>query len=238
MIKKSKFRSKTAFLIALAVLAVAIITLPGCSNKPDEPTVTKNPAHGETGHVRDFTPVENPVTNPKTQENPQNSSADNTPTLREIITAKWGWRPRFTQWDDKIAPDFTVTDIDGKTHKLSDYRGKEVVLIFWGTWCPNCLREIPSFVQLRKDFPEKELAILAISYELPNDSLAKVKLARDKFKMNYPLAHVAMRSMPLPFNFVDPLPGAFFINKHGIIKLATEGAISSTQKKQIIKAIK
>ena len=221
MIKKSKLHSKTAFLTALAISAVIIIALVGCNKKPDEPTT-----------------VENPVTNPKTQENTQNSSAENTPTLREIIAAKWGWRPRFTQWNNKVAPDFTVTDIDGKTHKLSDYRGKKVVLIFWGTWCPNCLREIPSFIKLRKDYPKKELAILAISYVLPNDSVALVRVARKKFDINYPLAHVTMKSMPIPFNLVDPLPGAFFIDKHGIIKIATEGAIPSTQKRQIIEAIK
>ena len=238
MIKQSKFHSKAAFLIALAVLAVFIMALSSCSDKPAESAVASNPAYGETGHVHNFAPVENPVTNPKTQENPQISPADSTPTLRQIIDVKWGWQPRFVGWNDKIAPDFTVTDIDGKVHKLSDYRGKEMILIFWGTWCPNCLREIPSLVQFRKDYPEKELAILAISYELPNDSQAKVKLARDKFKMNYPLAHVTIKSMPMPFNAVDPLPGAFFIDKHGIIKLATLGAVPSNQKRQIIKAIK
>lgn len=238
MIKQSKLHSKIVFLTALAAFAIVVIALPGCSDKPDEPAVTENPAHGQPGHVHDFAPVENPVTNPKTQENPQYLPADKTPTLREIIAAKWGWQPRFTEWDDKIAPNFSVTDIDGKVHKLSDYRGKEVILIFWGTWCPYCLREIPSFIQLRKDYPEKELAILAISYVMPNDSVAKVKQARKKLGMNYPLAHVTMKSMPIPFNAVDPLPGAFFIDKHGIIKLATKGVVPSNQKRQIIKAIK
>jgi len=64
---------------------------------------------------------------------------------------------------NNIAPDFEVTNQQGGTFKLSNYKGKKpVYLIFWATWCPTCESEIPQFKQLYKDFGER-VEILAIN---------------------------------------------------------------------------
>ena len=64
--------------------------------------------------------------------------------------------------DEKI--DFQLTGLDGKPYRLSDYRGKVVVLNFWATWCPPCQREMPTLESLHKS-GNKDLAVLAISDE-------------------------------------------------------------------------
>jgi len=62
-----------------------------------------------------------------------------------------------------LAADFTLRDLDGKDHKLSDYRGKVVFLNFWATWCPPCRTEIPSMERLNEVLGSKDFVMLAIN---------------------------------------------------------------------------
>lgn len=60
------------------------------------------------------------------------------------------------------APDFTVKDSE-RTVKLSDYRGQVVVLNFWASWCPPCIQETPSLVQMQARLKDKGVIVLAVS---------------------------------------------------------------------------
>jgi peroxiredoxin len=62
-----------------------------------------------------------------------------------------------------LAADFTLRDLDGKEHKLSDYRGKVVFLNFWATWCPPCREEIPSMQRLNEVLGSKDFVMLAVN---------------------------------------------------------------------------
>jgi peroxiredoxin len=62
-----------------------------------------------------------------------------------------------------IAADFTLRDLDGKLHKLSDYRGNVVFLNFWATWCPPCREEIPSMERLNEVLGGKDFVMLAVN---------------------------------------------------------------------------
>lgn len=63
-----------------------------------------------------------------------------------------------------VAPDFTLTTLDGKEVKLSDLKGKKVVLNFWATWCPPCKAEMPHMQNFYEDFSQDEnVEILAIN---------------------------------------------------------------------------
>src|SRR6516164_4232880 len=55
----------------------------------------------------------------------------------------------------KAAPDWQLTDVDGKSVKLSDFKGKVIILNFWATWCPPCRAEIPGFVALQRKYADK-----------------------------------------------------------------------------------
>jgi len=65
----------------------------------------------------------------------------------------------------KDAPDFSLPNLDDKTVKLSDYRGKVVFLNFWATWCNACREEMPSMEVLYKNFERDGLVILAVSID-------------------------------------------------------------------------
>lgn len=69
----------------------------------------------------------------------------------------------------KAAPDFSVQDSDHKV-SLSDFRGKIVVLNFWATWCPPCVEEMPSLVQMDERLKNKGIAVLGVSIDVDADA--------------------------------------------------------------------
>ena len=150
------------------------------------------------------------------------------PSLEDIIKAAKTWEPSFKSWYGKPAPDFTLTDIAGKEQKLSDYRGKNVLLVFWATWCPPCKIEIPHLIELRKTVSKDDLAILAISNENPS----VVKKFAAQAKINYTIL-LDQVPLPAPYSSISAIPSAFFINPEGKIKLGTTGLLSLAEIKAI-----
>jgi len=158
---------------------------------------------------------------------------DNKPTLADVINTATTWQPAFTFWAGRPAPDFTLTDITGNTHTLSRYRGKDVLLIFWATWCRPCLMEIPHLIALRNIIDHDKLVMLAISNENPQ----LVKTFAANAKLNYTVfAGPDSAAMPEPYNRVTSIPSSFFIDPDGKIKLCTAGLLSLGSMKAILQA--
>ena len=70
-----------------------------------------------------------------------------------------------------LAPDFELQDTEGNTHRLSDYRGKTVIINFWTTWCPPCREEIPSMNRAWKELENEDVVILAINMGEDEDTI-------------------------------------------------------------------
>ena len=64
-----------------------------------------------------------------------------------------------------VAPPFELLDLDGGTHRLSDFAGRVVVLNFWATWCPPCVEEMPSLQHLEDELGPDGLAVIAVSVD-------------------------------------------------------------------------
>ena len=129
-------------------------------------------------------------------------------------------------------PDFTVTTLSGEDVSLSSLAGKNVMFVFWATWCPPCRDEIPYIIRLREEIAADKLEIIAFSSErqaVVSDFVA----ASD---INYKVAIGNPQSLPEPFNRVRALPTIFFIDPQGRLKIAVEGGISFQQMKGIIEA--
>jgi peroxiredoxin len=150
--------------------------------------------------------------------------------LLKIVQRRGTWNPIGTSWHGKEAPDFTFTDIAGDISKLSDYRGAEVIVHYWATWCPACKTQRPDLVKLRDSVDKTRLKIIAISNE--NTSLLK-KEARSS-GINYTLTSITGRQ-PAPFGYVDAIPVSFFIDKQGKIKIIAQGAVSLEEMQAILR---
>ncbi len=161
------------------------------------------------------------------------------PSLKNVISSARTWGPVFTTWYGKEAPDFTLTDIDGKVHRLGDYRGKDVMIIFWATWCGPCRYEIPHLIALRNRVSTDELVMLAISYQTPmpleNAEVIK-KFLQENPKMNYTVFSADASTMADPFDKIASIPCSFFIDSAGKIKLATAGLLTLGEIKAILQA--
>jgi peroxiredoxin len=70
-----------------------------------------------------------------------------------------------------MAPDFTLQDTNGKTHRLSDYRGRTVIINFWTTWCPPCREEIPSMNRALKRLEQDAVVMLGINMGEDEDTI-------------------------------------------------------------------
>lgn len=133
------------------------------------------------------------------------------------FNAASGGGSSFGPWLEKEAPDFSVTTLDGQTIQLSELRGKPVIVDFWATWCPPCVREIPHFIQLAGEFSTDQLAIVGISSE---EASVLMEFAAEK-GINYPIA--SADDLPAPYSEVRSIPTTFFIDAGGVIQAVVEG---------------
>ena len=128
--------------------------------------------------------------------------------------------------NDTVAPDFTLEDLNGTTHSLSDFEGKVLFLNFWATWCPPCRAEIPDFIEVYDEYKDMGLAILGISVD--NISAQKVNDFVQKNKMNYP---VAMATQKLFQDYPSPgaIPTTLVIDGTGKIRHRKVGLMSKQE---------
>jgi len=113
-----------------------------------------------------------------------------------------------------LAPDFELKTLEGKNVKLSDYRGKAVLLNFWATWCEPCKLEMPWIVDLNKKYGPQGLVTLGVAMD--DSSEADIaKFAKD-MNVNYPIL-LGKESVGDEYGGMEFLPTTFYIGRDGKI---------------------
>lgn len=134
-----------------------------------------------------------------------------------------------------VVDDFILTDADGNQKKLSDYRGKVVILSFWASWCAPCLLELPTFAELESKYFEHGLRVLAVNVDEGEEgvSIAREFWAKEKFQ--FPNFFDRQKQLAHKFE-VEMLPSNFVIDKHGRLAFSSFGANdwSGTQTVEIL----
>ena len=123
---------------------------------------------------------------------------------------------------EKMAPQFVLKDINGRTVRLSDHRGKVVLINFWATWCPPCRAEMPDLVQLQRKYRSNGLQIIGITY--PPESKTRVRRFARSLKVNYPIV-LGTRQIKDRFSSEEVLPLTVVINRDGTVSEIISGIL-------------
>jgi peroxiredoxin len=116
----------------------------------------------------------------------------------------------------QLATDFTLNDLSGKKVTLSSFKNKKaVILSFWATWCPYCVREIPKLKELHSKFKDRNLEIISINIAA-NDPISRVIEFEKKQKLPYPVLYDKDQTISRTYA-VSGIPVTLIINPDGLI---------------------
>ena len=119
-----------------------------------------------------------------------------------------------SQIEGTLAPDFTLPDLNGINHTLSNYKGKVVFLNIWATWCQPCKDEMPSMEKLHQRFKDKDFVMLAVSID--KDGKKAVEPFMKEYKLTFP-ALLDSAGTTSKLYETTGVPETFIIDKKGIV---------------------
>jgi cytochrome c biogenesis protein CcmG/thiol:disulfide interchange protein DsbE len=114
--------------------------------------------------------------------------------LLAACSAAWAAGGELKPWSGGATPSLALRDLQGKEHKLADYRGKVVVLNFWATWCDPCRVEIPWLIEMQQKYAGKGFTVLGVAMDEEGKSVVAPFVAKEHFDvagqklpMSYPI---------------------------------------------------
>jgi cytochrome c biogenesis protein CcmG/thiol:disulfide interchange protein DsbE len=123
--------------------------------------------------------------------------------------------PPLESADDRVrAPEVALADLEGDTLRLSDHRGKVVLLGFWATWCGPCRREVPRLKTLQAEYASRGLVVLGLSVDREGADVVRAFVR--EHGVTWPNA-VADEAVIASFGSVDAIPTTYVIDREGNI---------------------
>jgi len=129
------------------------------------------------------------------------------------------------------APDLTLTDIHGKAVKLSEAKGKTVLLDFWTTWCPPCREDAAALDKLYQKYGQQDLLIVGISV---SEERATVEKFLSEHPHSFPVALTLENEMPRAYR-IGTFPTYIVINRDGTLAAAVEGEKGFADLRKLLK---
>jgi len=130
-------------------------------------------------------------------------------------------------------PEFAAMDLDGEQRNIKEWDGKVILLNFWATWCPPCLKEIPEFIELQKAYGDQGFQIVGIAI----DDEDAVREYVNEIGMNYPSLVVQDDGVMLAKRYgndIGALPYSVIINRDGEISYTIKGELSKIRAKELL----
>ena len=137
----------------------------------------------------------------------------------------------------KSAPDFEVTSLTGETVKLSDYKGKKVILNFWASWCPPCKAEMPHMQNFYEDYAEEEnVEILAVNLTTEDHGLDKVEQFVADYGLTFPIP-LDEDGKLLDIYQTITIPTTYMLDTNGVIQNKIVGPMDEQMMMDFVKSL-
>ncbi len=152
------------------------------------------------------------------KKNTKNIKENATTVKKEIVKKKTVKKPvkRTNSFKEFKAPEFALKNTTGDTVKLSDYKGKVVLVDFWGTWCPPCRRMIPVLSSFVNKCSKEGVVLIGIHSSGNSPGPAAIDDFAGKMGVNYPML-LGTRKIENSYG-VRGFPSLFLIGRDGIVK--------------------
>jgi thiol-disulfide isomerase/thioredoxin len=135
---------------------------------------------------------------------------------------------------EQKAPPLELKDLRGRRHRLSDYKGKVVLLNFWATWCPPCRAEVPDLVKWQREYGGEGLQVIGVTY--PPTDRGQVRAFVHRHKVTYPVLLGTQATKALFFEG-ETLPVTVVIDGEGNIRERIEGIVLAEEFEEKIKPL-
>jgi peroxiredoxin len=135
--------------------------------------------------------------------------------------------------EGNLAPDFELTTLDGKQVRLSDYRGKKVILNFWATWCPPCKAEVPDLEKFYSTYKDKGIVILGVNLTQAEKNQSAIKAFVKSYGITYTIP-LDVKSLISGIYQVSAIPTSYIIDSRGIISKKVVGPMDFKTMKSIL----
>jgi peroxiredoxin len=126
----------------------------------------------------------------------------------------------------QAAPDFALPTLEGETARLSDFRGRPILLNFWNSWCPPCRTEMPELQRVQETLGER-VVILAVNLLYQEDNLDEVRAFVREAGISFPILLDGQGQVAGEYR-VHSLPTSFFLDAEGRIYLVQVGPMTQT----------
>ncbi|TEU01264.1 MAG: TlpA family protein disulfide reductase [Anaerolineales bacterium] len=123
------------------------------------------------------------------------------------------------------APDFALRDLGGNEIRLSDYRGRTVLLTFWATWCGPCRLEMPAFESRYQELKDDGFIVLGLNFDEPVED---VRAFRDELGLSFPLLLDPGGSVQRLYR-IRGYPSSIFVDPQGVVRVVHIGLITEGQ---------
>ncbi|MES0326698.1 MAG: TlpA disulfide reductase family protein [Gammaproteobacteria bacterium] len=135
-----------------------------------------------------------------------------------------------------IRPEFVMADLDGQIRNIKDWDGKVILLNFWATWCPPCLKEIPGFIELQEQYGDQGFQVIGIAV----DNEKAVRDYVNEVKINYPVIAAEFDAVELSSRYgnrMGALPYSVIINRESEISNKITGELSKIEAEKLIEKL-